>query len=890
MLNDDLIAYLQPSPTHMNPQEWRDVCRRITDIRADDHCLVLRAMLPKGMYRARIETKPGAFDMQLAYVPMIQVPEGKQVMVGPMDLDHFNQVMALPMARTYVNGRLKGGLWFAPPGPEQIAENRLWADLGFEVDEDGETELRLEFVENHQESIRWADMRSIEVRTDDRLIYELKPASVQHPRVLVNVDDRDMLRQRLEKHPDYAKALSQAVFGSRSSESMAPTSVLYWVTGDAALGEQIRQTAVELCQLPTWSGRPDPLLMGGDNDRLIGDRLYNLGMAWEYLQDLFTADEKKLVLAKAEEYLQKMYDFTVLQRGYMGCPTTDAHSLGAWFGVATAAMCFYDDLPIARKALAFFHGLYIESLRLFPPGGKANWITFYPSFLVRYLAAAHTFGGQRPELDKSEFLDNLGEALFTCYTTPNTQEMQSGASTAPHRFLVAFLCRFHPTPGIESIYRSFAEYEEKTLGAVHMSLYDWLYAPDNITEAARPFPSHPLFIRDIGEVVCRTHGEKSVHASFIAGCRAGNRASFRLFPHNRDNDVPLGTFEVFVDGAPVVVSFGGYGRSITSQNTMCFNDGGLLVEGQYINGDIGAEIYASIRRCLISDRFVYVHAVLTTGLDPKLNIRSAERIYLVDYQTGSIVVKDIFAGETPLRFATHLHCSGSITQRPDGEYRLTGGQAKTIACGAATLSDDERGEAFVSILQADRPHRVVVEEPAWVPAYVYNINFTGKEDFKDSRHPHYQRWRLEATELVNSGAFLFTVNPTPNSVSLVKENVVALPQDATYYLADNATVNALGCSIVAEAVIVDEQAHTLAILGARQVTGDNFALTSAIPVDILLDLSGTVARGAIFATGQTALTQTSGLQLAEWVFNESDMRSASPWSAAFTVVAAVGVK
>jgi len=885
MLNDDLIAYLQPAPTRANPQEWRDVCCRIMDIRADGPALVLRMMLPKGMYRAQIETKPGAFDMQSAYVPMVQVPDGKSILVGPMDLDHFKNEMALPMAKTYVNGRLKGGLWFAPPGPEQIAENRLWADLGFEIDEDGETELRLEFVENARDRIHWQDMRSIEVRTDDRLIFELKPASAQHPRVLAHVGERDRLRKRLQANPEYAANLSKAVFGSRGSEAIAPVSILYWVTGDAAVGEQIRQTAIELCQLPTWSGRPDPLLMGGDNDRLIGDRLYNIGMGWEFAKELFDADARKLILGKAEEYLQKMYDFTVLQRGYMGCPTTDAHSLGAWFGVATAAMCFYDDLPIARKALAFFHGLYIESLRLFPPGGKANWITFYPSFLVRYLAAAHTFGGQRPELDQSEFLDNLGKALFTCYATPNTQEMQNGGSTSPHRFLVAFLCRFHPTPGIESIYQAFAEHEKKGMGKVAMSLYDWLYAPET-TATPLPFPNRPLFIRDIGEVICRSHGAKSVHASFIAGCRAGNRASFRLLPHNRDNDVPEGSFEVFVDGAPVVVSFGGYGRSITTQNTMCFNRGGLLVEGQYINGDIGAEIYASIRRCLISDRFVYAHAVLTTGLDPKLNIRAAERVYLVDYQTGSVVVKDTFEGDTPLNFATHLHCSGSISER-EGEYRLTGGQAKAISAGSALLTDDERGELFVSVLQADHPHRVVVEEPIWVPSYIYNINFTGKEDIKDSRHPHYQRWRLEVPEPVTDGTFLFAVSPEPKSITLAGKDVVALPQQATYYLAGNTPVSVLGCTCIAEAVIADEQAHTLTIIGARKIEADGFTLETVVPVDVLLDLSGAVATGTIFAGSQSMLATTSGLQLAAWVYNEQNPISSSPWSAAFTAIAAV---
>ena len=69
--------------------------------------------------------------------------------------------------------------------------------------------------------------------------------------------------------------------------------------------------------------------MGGDNDRVIGQKLYHTALAWDYLQPLFNEEERRAILSKAEEYLQKIYDFTLLQRAYMGYPTIDPHSLGA---------------------------------------------------------------------------------------------------------------------------------------------------------------------------------------------------------------------------------------------------------------------------------------------------------------------------------------------------------------------------------------------------------------------------------------------------------------------------------------------------------------------------------------------------------------------------------
>ena len=66
---------------------------------------------------------------------MVRVPDGRRVPIGPWDLDHIRNVMAMPMVRTYVNGELKGGLWFAMPGPVQIAQGRLAAEFGFEARE-----------------------------------------------------------------------------------------------------------------------------------------------------------------------------------------------------------------------------------------------------------------------------------------------------------------------------------------------------------------------------------------------------------------------------------------------------------------------------------------------------------------------------------------------------------------------------------------------------------------------------------------------------------------------------------------------------------------------------------------------------------------------------------
>jgi len=892
MLNDDLIAFLQPAPTRWAPDEWRDVCDTLTDIRVEGARFTLRVRLPKGLYYGKIVTKPGSFDMRTAMIPMVQVPDGQRVLVGPWDLNHIDNEMAMPMAKTWVNGRLLGGLWFSVPGPEQTAEGWLSAQFGFEVETDGETVVELEFVENARERIHWVDVQSMEIRRDNRTPRELLPVSAQHPRIHVQADELAALRQRLPAHPLYPAAVTKFLAADAVLE--APTNLasqfdlacfLAWVTGDPVLTAKVKTAVLELCRLPTWSGRPDPLLMGGDNDRQCGFKLLFSGMAWEFLRDTFTAEEQAIILAKVEEYLQKLYDFTILQRGYMGHPTTEPHSLGTWFGVGMAAMAFYDELPIARKALPFFHGLFVDSLTLFPPGGKMIWATFFPYFMIRYLAMAHTFGGMRPEFADSRFLDNLGTAILACYETPNVQEMQRGQRTIEHRQLTAFLTHFHPTDGIDSIYRAFYQSELELSGNVEPTLFDMLYAPRLEGEVAE-FPQRPLYVRDTSDIISIARGTHKMAVSFGAGLRFGTRASFGMVPHNRCAALPLGDITIRVDDSPVLFNIDvSYGLNNARHNAMSFNDGGIIYQGQYLLGEIEPEQSPSIRRCLIGDRFIYAHTLIAEALQPQLGIRAAERIFVMDYQRGIVLLYDLFTGTQPLCFSTHLHCSGSVTELdPLHSYRLTGGQALTISAplrSAATaqsgLTDDEKGEVFVSILHADTPYHVTVEEPKWCPPYIYGLNNTGKERFEDARFPRYTRWRLEADGQVDAGAFLFAISSDPDVVSRRTDGGIALPNGGIIYLGNQAEITALGCTCLAEGVLVDESTQTLQLIGLRRLTLGARTLIAAIPVDIELNLAGALPQGTVFSPAEQSFTTMNGFQLEDCTYHAYHPRSRGNW-------------
>lgn len=872
MRNSDLIAYLKPVSHQFSASdsvELIDVTGQVTDIEANAYRLSIRLNLAAGLYRGRFETAADAFDMSTAMIEMVRVPDGKRVPVGPWDLDHIHDVMAVPMARAYVNGELKGGLWFAMPGPDQIAEGRLAAEFGFEA-QLGENELVLELVERDRERMNWGKLARLELRTDDRRHVPLGPVRVEHPRIFVSADELAVVRERWNMRPEF-EALQKELrteelkfLTDNSQGTLSLASLIYALTGDAEIGARAKAQIMALARAQTWSGRPDPLLMGGDNDRGISLRLYHLALAWDYMQPLFNDEERRAILGKAEEYLRKIYDFTVLQRAYMGCPAIDPHSLGSWNGAAIACMAFYEDLSIARHALPFFHGLFCDSLALFPDSGKAAWATYFPFHLVVYLAAAHTFGGKRPELSTSAFLDNLGQALLAAYEVPNSQELQRGLRTREHRFLAAFLCRFHPTHGIDAIYRAFAEKERAATGQVVLGIFDLLYAPAPDGPIAS-FPDRPLFAKDVGDIIAIARGEPVIAVSVSGGVKSGRRAAFSLMPHNREFPPSLGALDVTIDGTPVLcnVNMGLYGLNSALTNTMCFEDGGALTNGQYLNGDVPPEKCGIIRRCLIGERFVYAHVVITHALDPKLMVRQADRIVVFDRRSGVIVISDSFKGARAIRFATHLHCSGSVQDLDGNQCRMTGGQANLIAGikgGSKGLDDRENGEAFVHVLRSSPSARAVIEEPTWVPAYIYGLNNTGKEDISEGRFPRYRRWRLEAVAPIMQGSFLFAISPRRNQVRY-DDHSILLPEGGGLRLAGR-ELRALDVVCECECLLWDEATLSITAMGLRSMLDGGGQIAFDLPVE--MEYNTAIGRGTIYAQGNLQPRHLQGFSVGEW--------------------------
>ena len=889
MHNSDLIAFLKPVVTRFSTPhrvEFVDMAGQVTDIEANGYRLCLRADLPAGLYRGRMETTPHSFDMATANISMLRVPDGARVPIGPWDLDHLHNVMAIPMARVYVNGLLKGGLWFAMPGPEQIAQGKLAADFGFEAC-GGSNEVILELIERDRERLNWGRLEYLELRTDDRRTVALAPRSPDHPRIFVSAGEVDAVKARwkgtsaLEELREQLLNDDLVMLTDNSQGTLSLACIFFSVTGDTTVGARAHAGIMQLARQATWSGRPDPLLMGGENDRGISLRLFHIALAWDHLQPLLSDDDREVLLSKADEYLHKIYDFTLLQRAYLGCPAIDPHSLGAWNGTAIACMAFYEELEIARHALPLFHGLFCDSLQMFPASGKAAWSTYFPFHLVLYLGAAETFAGTGLELSSSEFLDNLGDALLACFDAPNSQELQRGLMTCEHRFLTAFLCRFHPTPAIDAIYRAFAERERRTTGALSLGIFDLLYAPEEAGPVAN-FPDRPLFAKDVGDVIAIARGEQRVAFSVAGGPKTGRLSSFKLMPQNREFAPSIGAVELAINGSPVLcnINISSYGINSALTNAMCFEEGGGVTNGQYLNGAVRPEQCSLIRRCFLGDRYIYVHIMVTGALDPALRISQADRVVVVDRDTGVVLLADSFRASRSLKFATHLHCSGSVTESDGGSYRLTGGQANLIAGikrGDKGLENSEREEIYATVLQASAEARVVVEEPTWIPGYIYGLNLTGREELSDGRFPRYSRWRLELAERVTDGSFLVALSPRAGQARCT-DGDINLPRGRITFGPGGREALDLQCEC--ECLLWDEAAEHITAIGSTSLRHKDSRIVFAAPVDI--EYSVRTGRGTAYSQSMMKFGLTSNFRVEAWrSVGEEGWRTQCAWRAPF---------
>jgi hypothetical protein len=172
-----------------------------------------------------------------------------------------------------------------------------------------------------------------------------------------------------------------------------------------------------------------------------------------------------------------------------------------------------------------------------------------------------------------------------------------------------------------------------------------------------------------------------------------------------------------------------------------------------------------------------------------------------------------------------------------------------------------------------------VEEPSWVPGYIYGLNNTGREELREGRFPRYRRWRLEAGEPVTRGAFLIALGPRSEEARYV-DGAAELPKGGHIHLGDT-RVTALGVECDCECLLWDDEAHGLMAMGLRRLRHGSSELAFGHPVDVTYKPDK--GNGTIYAQGLFNPTKNAGFQVSPWEdVGEESWKTLNNTRAAFT--------
>ena len=164
------------------------------------------------------------------------------------------------------------------------------------------------------------------------------------------------------------------------------------------------------------------------------------------------------------------------------------------------------------------------------------------------------------------------------------------------------------------------------------------------------------------------------------------------------------------------------------------------------------------------------------------------------------------------------------------------------------------------MLRATPATRIVLEEPTWVPAYIYGLNGTGQEDISEGRFPRYRRWRLEATEPTAAASFVLALSPDRDQVRDV-DGAIRLPEGGGVRLGYG-LMRALDVECEGECILWDESTQRITGIGIRSLRQAGRQLVFGSRVD--LEYQAAQGSGSIFANRTPQPDTVSGFALAPW--------------------------
>ena len=697
------------TPSSLPGQLLQDRMGRMSVETPDERSLVLRGKLAPGRYQMMLKTKSGTFPSESLLIELTEWPSRKRVLAGPFDLDHTEYSMVVPTFRVFVDGDDRGLVWAVVSSPEDMEKRRIRAIWGFEADRRAATEIRLE-IPPDEERLRWADLRQLDLFLDDRASVPFKASDEGRPRLFTDqlaferlVGDRDPVQEAL-----LANMRDRLEHGHDGTYIHRPViaALVGRLTGEERWVKEAIEAIEKMCARPVWGYHDVPEIMGWNNDRDAGMRMFEAAFVYDWLYEHVTEAQRRLMREKMAYHASIAYRTTVLQKGYWYYRTAEAHGHGFWFGFAAAALALADTEPEAQKWLDWIHGNVRDALAHMSEDGISEWLVFNVQWLIlTAMLLERALGGRLR--GRFPLLRNYSRNIIG-FTGPAT-------SVAP---LLLYLAGRHRDRraqadallaiGLAADGASLAK--PRHLHPLALLAYDPTLAP------SRPSPARPAAVCSLGGLAMCRGRDPRTRFSFTCGTplTARQHAAHGWISRAWYQIGHAGSFGWCVGGRTIVPLFvPTYRRDCSNANIITVDGKGHPTHGRWLGFDIPLAKTAWIEHFASGAGVTFCHATASEAFTAEAGVLHRVRRWVYFHDAAVLVLHDTIELDQPRQLAWHLNTTAEPRAAGPNRYALA---VKDAAFEVRALHSKVDGNDDLDGLASE------VATTQFVPPYTLGIN------------------------------------------------------------------------------------------------------------------------------------------------------------------------
>ncbi|HPP12259.1 MAG TPA: hypothetical protein PKW42_05940, partial [bacterium] len=688
--------------------------------------LKLSGYLDPGLYLGEIETQDRTFSGASLHISLVEWPTLKKVKAGPFDFDHTRYRMVVPCFRVFLNGEDLGLVWCEVPSPEDYRRGKIRATWGFTVKESGQQILTLQ-IPPAEKRLRWSQLASLTIRKDHR-----QPSSVtvwcqkRRPRLFLSPG-------KLRELKGSQNAVQREILGRLQRKLQAGSDSTYqhrtvtaglvgFLTGqESHIKEAIKRTR-QLCRRAYWGYHNVPEIMGWNNDRDTGMRLFETAFVYDWLYHYLSLAERKLIRERLTYVARLAHKITHLQYGYWYTRMPEAHGQGFWFGFGCAALALLGEEQEAKDWLNWFSGNVQEALRSAPEDGITEWLTFNAQWLILSTMLLEKASGTLT--DDFPFLANFRRNIIRALGQP------SGCGGKLALLLFYLASRFRDRTCQADALACLKETPEADLDPLTLLACDCRLAPCRATAVPVAFRSQN------GLVVCR---DKKRRVEFIFRC--GSPLSARQHQHHTWNGQlwysvwHSGSFSWTVDGKNLVpLHLPGYSKKTREANLITIAGAGHLLDGRWLGGRISLQQVSRLEHYVSTPEITFCHSNNAPSYKEACGVRKLIRRWVFFHRTGTLIMEDEVATTSPRRLAWHLHTAGQLLQQDENFFLIQDGESRLSL-------------KFFSPVKV----RVSLRPARYVPSYSCGLNAYRTRTWQPEVHRQHRRppdfWELNLKPL-----------------------------------------------------------------------------------------------------------------------------------------------